>query len=147
MPFPIGAAIMGAATLGAAGIGAFGQHRANKASQSMAYDQMAFQERMSSTAFQRAMADARAAGLNPYYAVRGGSASTPGGAIGQADNIFPKEGSILHRIFQIVSQYHCMLIPANDHWVLISCSGSAEYHQYVVYVWCFLVSGTVMNLF
>lgn len=43
-----------------------------------------FQERMSSTAYSRAMADIKSQGINPYAVLSWGSASTPGGSSAQS---------------------------------------------------------------
>ena len=68
--------------------GLFGRKGAkdqNIASAEQAQKQMDFQERMSNTAHQRAMADLKKAGLNPILAARS-PASSPGGAMAQQFN-------------------------------------------------------------
>lgn len=81
---------LGLATLGAGALGVAGTAYANQQNIKLGREQMAFQERMSSTAYQRTMQDMRKAGLNPILAAKVGGASTPPGAMPQIKN--PMEG-------------------------------------------------------
>lgn len=62
------------------GMGLIGTEMTNEFNADQADQNRKFQERMSSTSWQRGMQDMRAAGLNPLLALEKGGASTPTGA-------------------------------------------------------------------
>lgn len=75
----------GSALIGGA-LSYWGQQSANQANKRLAQGQMEFQERMSNSAYQRAVVDMEKAGLNPMLAYDKGGASTPPGAMARMEN-------------------------------------------------------------
>lgn len=83
-----GPALKASIPLAAAGVSAISNMFINKSQERLSREQMRFQERMSSTAHQREMADLRAAGLNPILTGKYGGSSTPTGSMPQLTNPF-----------------------------------------------------------
>lgn len=81
----------------AGGASIYGAERARATNIKLAREQMAFQERMSGTAYQRAVEDMRLAGINPMLAYSQGGASSPGGQTARVeDTISPAVSSAMH---------------------------------------------------
>ncbi|WNK13350.1 MAG: DNA pilot protein [Microvirus sp.] len=92
MPFGVDDAVIGAGIV--AGAGLIGGMVNNASSAEQAHRNREFQQKMSSTAHQREVADLKAAGLNPMLSSHGGGASSPSGAVAQTqDAISPAVNS------------------------------------------------------
>ncbi|QKI28895.1 VP2 [Kummerowia striata gokushovirus] len=86
---------LGDVLTGGALSGADAQRDANTQNVGLAREQMAFQERMSNSAYQRAMSDMGQAGLNPMLAFSQGGASSPSGAMGHVEPVNKSAGKLV----------------------------------------------------
>nr|QJB20122.1 MAG: DNA pilot protein [Microvirus sp.] len=97
-------AIQTATPLIAGGLSYYGQNQANQTNASMAQQQMAFQAEQSGTAYQRAMADMEAAGINPMLSAIRGGAQAGGGAMATMQNDLGEGANSALSAFQTITQ-------------------------------------------
>ena len=96
MPLP---AVLGAIgpSVAAGAASLIGQERANRINIRLAREQMRFQERMSGTAWQRAVKDMKLAGINPMLAYQQGGATSPSGQTARVEDVIgPAVSSAMH---------------------------------------------------
>lgn len=95
---------IGAAALGGA-LSSYGQSKTNEANKEIAHNQMAFQERMSNTAYQRAVKDMAKAGINPMLVSQVGGATSPSGSMPQVQNTLSAGVSGAQQAMAAANQY------------------------------------------
>jgi len=89
------------ASLGVAVAQGLGSWRQNYENRKLAREQMAFQERMSNTSYQRAVNDMRLSGINPMLAYMQGGASSPGGATANMENVLGTAASSASHVYRM----------------------------------------------
>ena len=89
-----------AAPLIGAGASLLGGVMRNKSAKAASARQMAFQEDMSNTSYQRGMEDMKKAGLNPILAGKMGGASTPTGSTYNPENITANAANTAFQVAQ-----------------------------------------------
>lgn len=103
------AVIAAAAAIGSSILSSEGQKSTNETNVKLGREQMAFQERMSNTQYQRGVKDMMAAGLNPMLAYSQGGASSPMGAMPQVQNAVSAGVSGAGQAMQTISALQSMM--------------------------------------
>ena len=100
MGFLASLGLKSAAPLITGGASLLGGMMRNNAAKAASARQMAFQEDMSNTSYQRGMADMKKAGLNPILAGKMGGASTPTGSTYNPENIVANAANTAFQVAQ-----------------------------------------------